>query len=302
MGASAPFLASGSNLGNRMTNLEPPQPEDTHVRSNSGTPFLTGRLGFIFFIFLYFGTAKFKSDADAPWVVLFDQIGFGQWLRYFTGVLEIVGAFLVLVSGTVEIGLAILIVTGAERWRRSCSSCIGHPTLSSLSHLYGEWSASGFTAAVSDRDFQGRSSLVASRDRPAPFLRWPHVAYSDVPQERPPHTIVSHAVDSSPHSVPATRRLSRAVVPACVHDRHRPPSAASRGSSRLCPTPTPKNAGFCCISLRATSASQRSPARPLLTVRQESRHWSQSPAQNRAQRTRRRGHHDCTHTAHRREP
>ena len=63
----------------------------------------------IFIVFLYFGTAKFKSVADGPWVVLFDQIGFGQWFRYFTGVLEIAGGFLVLVSNAVEIGLAILI-------------------------------------------------------------------------------------------------------------------------------------------------------------------------------------------------
>lgn len=63
-----------------------------------------------FLVFLYFGTAKFKSDPTAPWVVLFHQIGLGQWLRYFTGALESLCAFLVLVSGTVEIGLAILIV------------------------------------------------------------------------------------------------------------------------------------------------------------------------------------------------
>jgi len=64
-----------------------------------------------FLVFLYFGTAKFKSDAGAPWVVLFNQVGLGQWLRYFTGVIEVGGAFLVLVSGTVEVGLATLIVT-----------------------------------------------------------------------------------------------------------------------------------------------------------------------------------------------
>jgi putative oxidoreductase len=65
----------------------------------------------IFIVFLYFGTAKFKSASDAPWVVLFDQIGSGQWFRYFTGVLEIMGGFLVLMSGAVEIGLAILSAT-----------------------------------------------------------------------------------------------------------------------------------------------------------------------------------------------
>lgn len=66
--------------------------------------------GLFFLIFLYFGTAKFKSDPDAPWVVLFNQVGVGQWLRYFTGAVEAVCAFLLLVSGAVEIGLAILIV------------------------------------------------------------------------------------------------------------------------------------------------------------------------------------------------
>ena len=65
----------------------------------------------IFLVFLYFGTAKFKSDPGAPWVVFFDQVGLGQWLRYFTGALEIAGAFLVLASGAVEIGLGILILT-----------------------------------------------------------------------------------------------------------------------------------------------------------------------------------------------
>lgn len=65
----------------------------------------------VFLIFLYFGTAKFKGDPDAPWVVFFNQVGFGQWLRYLTGVLETAGAFLVLVSGAVEVGLAILIST-----------------------------------------------------------------------------------------------------------------------------------------------------------------------------------------------
>lgn len=62
-----------------------------------------------FVIFLFFGSAKLTAGPNAPWVVLFDHIGLGQWLRYFTGALEAVGAFLVLVPGAVEIGLAVLI-------------------------------------------------------------------------------------------------------------------------------------------------------------------------------------------------
>src|SRR5579864_4893047 len=62
----------------------------------------------VFVVFLYFASGKFKNVADAPWVVLFAQIGLGQWLRYCAGVLEIIGAFLVLSSKTVELGLAML--------------------------------------------------------------------------------------------------------------------------------------------------------------------------------------------------
>ena len=62
----------------------------------------------IFAVFLFFASGKFKTSPDSPWVVLFDQIGFGQWLRYVTGVLETIGALLVLFSRTVELGLTLL--------------------------------------------------------------------------------------------------------------------------------------------------------------------------------------------------
>lgn len=62
----------------------------------------------IFVVFLFFASGKFKNDADAPWILLFNQIGLGDWFRYLTGVLEIAGAFLVLISSAVEIGLALL--------------------------------------------------------------------------------------------------------------------------------------------------------------------------------------------------
>ena len=67
--------------------------------------------GVIFLIFLFFGTAKFKSDAHTPWVVLYNQIGFGQWFRYVTAVIELVGAFLVLIPQTVMAGLLLLACT-----------------------------------------------------------------------------------------------------------------------------------------------------------------------------------------------
>lgn len=68
------------------------------------------RLG-IFALFLFFGTGKFTSNPTAPWVVFFKELGFGQWFRYFTGALEMVGAFLVLIPQTVPAGLALLMGT-----------------------------------------------------------------------------------------------------------------------------------------------------------------------------------------------
>lgn len=65
--------------------------------------------GAFFVAFLYFSTSKFKDAPDAPWVLLFERVGLGQWFRYFTGVIEFIGAVLLLFSRTVEAGLAVLI-------------------------------------------------------------------------------------------------------------------------------------------------------------------------------------------------
>jgi len=62
----------------------------------------------IFAIFVFFGGGKFKPDTNTTWIQLFNQIGFGQWLRYVTGVVELLGAFLTLFPQTVSIGLAFL--------------------------------------------------------------------------------------------------------------------------------------------------------------------------------------------------
>jgi putative oxidoreductase len=62
----------------------------------------------IFVVYFYFASGKLKAAENAPWVVLFKQIGFGQWFRYFTAVVEIIGSLLVLFSRTVELGLAVL--------------------------------------------------------------------------------------------------------------------------------------------------------------------------------------------------
>jgi putative oxidoreductase len=58
--------------------------------------------------FLSFGSQKFT---DRYWVGVFATIGFGDWFRYLTGSLQIVGAVLLLIPRTALIGAAMLGVT-----------------------------------------------------------------------------------------------------------------------------------------------------------------------------------------------
>jgi putative oxidoreductase len=60
-------------------------------------------------VFISIGTSKF--DARSMWVKLFDQIGFGQWFRYLTGILQIAGAVLVVVPRTFLAGIGLLALT-----------------------------------------------------------------------------------------------------------------------------------------------------------------------------------------------
>ena len=60
-------------------------------------------------IFLSEGAAKFPESR--LWLRVFDQIGLGQWFRYFTGVVEIAGALLILVPATRLWGAVLLACT-----------------------------------------------------------------------------------------------------------------------------------------------------------------------------------------------
>jgi uncharacterized membrane protein YphA (DoxX/SURF4 family) len=58
-------------------------------------------------LFLFAGGAKL---AGVPaMVAVFDQVGLGQWFRYFTGVLEIGGALLLLWPATTGFGAVTLL-------------------------------------------------------------------------------------------------------------------------------------------------------------------------------------------------
>lgn len=66
---------------------------------------------FLTLVFVYAGLEKFPSAPDAMWVKVFADIGFGQWFRYFTGIVEVVGGCLVLVPRATSIAVPLLACT-----------------------------------------------------------------------------------------------------------------------------------------------------------------------------------------------
>ena len=80
---------------------------DAQTRSQSSLTDWILRAG-VAAAFAMFGAQKFS---EGQWVKIFQQIGVGQWFRYFTGVVEILGGLLVLVPWTVTAGLALLACT-----------------------------------------------------------------------------------------------------------------------------------------------------------------------------------------------
>lgn len=57
--------------------------------------------------FVYFGADKFNNPR--MWIRVFDQIGFGQWFRYTTGVLELLGGILLLLPPATPIAVVLLL-------------------------------------------------------------------------------------------------------------------------------------------------------------------------------------------------
>jgi len=60
------------------------------------------------FIFVVVGFVKIPGSIHPMWVRLFERIGFGQWFRYFTALVEIVGGMLMLVPAATLISVALL--------------------------------------------------------------------------------------------------------------------------------------------------------------------------------------------------
>jgi len=62
-------------------------------------------------VFSLVGAEKFSSNPASSWVHVFAAIGLGQWFRYFTGIVEIVGGLLFLIPAATTVGAAMLIAT-----------------------------------------------------------------------------------------------------------------------------------------------------------------------------------------------
>ena len=59
----------------------------------------------------FIGIGKGKFEAHSDWIEIFERLGFGQWLRYFTGVLQVGGGLLVLIPRTSAVGIIMLAIT-----------------------------------------------------------------------------------------------------------------------------------------------------------------------------------------------
>jgi putative oxidoreductase len=87
-------------------------PEETRPRVDIAD--LMIRLG-VAIVFLIAGTEKFSAtNPNSHWVSMFNQIGLGEWFRYFAAVVEVLGAALILIPRTALIGVALLAVTMAS--------------------------------------------------------------------------------------------------------------------------------------------------------------------------------------------
>ena len=60
-------------------------------------------------LFLFEGIDKFSERR--LWVRIFEEIGFGQWFRYFTGAVEVIGAVALLIPKATLFAVGILVCT-----------------------------------------------------------------------------------------------------------------------------------------------------------------------------------------------
>lgn len=80
-------------------------------RRRGFTALIWGLRGFLALVFILVGWPKFSGDPLSLWVRIFDLIGFGQWFRVLTAVVECLGGVLLLVPRATPIAVALLVPT-----------------------------------------------------------------------------------------------------------------------------------------------------------------------------------------------
>ena len=63
------------------------------------------------FLALIFVAAGLDKFLGAMWVRVFNDIGFGQWFRYLTGIVEVLGGCLLLVPRVTVVAVPVLVCT-----------------------------------------------------------------------------------------------------------------------------------------------------------------------------------------------
>jgi uncharacterized membrane protein YphA (DoxX/SURF4 family) len=64
--------------------------------------------GCVAIAFVYIGLDKFDETPNGEWIRIFERIGFGQWFRHATGVVEVGGGILLVFPRTKLAGAALL--------------------------------------------------------------------------------------------------------------------------------------------------------------------------------------------------
>jgi uncharacterized membrane protein YphA (DoxX/SURF4 family) len=64
--------------------------------------------GCVAIAFVYIGLDKFDDSPRNQWIGIFARIGFGQWFRYATGIVEIAGGILFVLPITCRAGIVLL--------------------------------------------------------------------------------------------------------------------------------------------------------------------------------------------------
>jgi putative oxidoreductase len=67
--------------------------------------------GVVALLFVLFGLGKFNSNPHGEWFRTFARIGFGQWFRIATGIIEVGGGLLFLLPGTARFAAIPLAAT-----------------------------------------------------------------------------------------------------------------------------------------------------------------------------------------------